>query len=98
MILDIFSQIERGSDGDPAGETDKGALRLDCDQRLMLWFRGSAITSDDGLLAYRGLDNVLALTTTGREILADAYTIKHGRHRLVSLLRHLNALAGAGIA
>ena len=58
--------------GDPVGETDRGALRLDFDRRLMLRFRGSAITSDGGLLAYRELDGVLALTTTGSEILADA--------------------------
>ena len=53
----------------------------------MLRFRGSAITSDGGLLAYRELDDVLALTTTGGEILADARTGKNGRHQLVGLLR-----------
>jgi Transposase DDE domain group 1 len=73
--------------GDPVGETDRGALRLDFDRRLMLRFRGSAITSDGGLLAYRELDDVLALTTTGGEILADARTGKNGRHQLVGLLR-----------
>ena len=73
--------------GDPVGETDRGALRLDFDLRLMLRFRGSAITSDGGLLVHRELDDVLALTTTGGEILADARTGKNGRHQLVGLLR-----------
>jgi hypothetical protein len=87
MIFSILSQIERGSHGDPVGETDRGGLRLDFDRRLMLRFRGSAITSDGGLLAYRELEDVLALTTTGGEILADARTGKNGRHQLVGLLR-----------
>jgi hypothetical protein len=38
----------------------------------MLGFRGSVITSGAGLLPYRELDDVLALTTTGGERLADA--------------------------
>jgi hypothetical protein len=36
---------------DPAGEADRGALRLDFDRRLMLRFHGSAITSDGGFVA-----------------------------------------------
>ena len=72
---------------DPTGEGDRGALRLDFDRRLMLRFLGCAITSDGGLLAYRELDGVLALTTTGGEIVADARTGKNGRHQLVGLLR-----------
>src|SRR5215510_7319542 len=73
--------------GDPPGEADRGALRLDFDRRLMLQFRGSAITSDAGLLAYRELDDTLGLTDTGADTLADARTGKNGRHRLTGLLR-----------
>jgi Transposase DDE domain group 1 len=69
--------------GDPTGE----AVRLDFDRRLMLRFRGSTITSDAGLLAYRELDNTLRLTDTGADTLADARTGKNGRHRLAGLLR-----------
>ena len=61
---------------DPTGEADKGALRLDFDRRLLLQFRGSAITSDAGLLAYRELDDTLRLTDTGADTLADARTGK----------------------
>ena len=70
--------------GDPPGEADRGVLRLDFDRRLMLQFRGSAITSDAGLLAYRELDDTLRLTDTGADTLVDART---GRHRLAGLLR-----------
>ena len=73
--------------GDPAGEADRGALRLDFDRRLMLQFRGAAITSDGGLLAYRELDDTLGLTNSGADTLADARTGKNARHLLVGLLR-----------
>src|ERR1700738_4573183 len=70
---------------DPAGETDGGALRLDFDRRVMLRFHGLAITSDGGLLAYRELDDVLALTTSGGERLAEARTGRNRRHLLVAV-------------
>src|SRR6202163_2422025 len=72
---------------DPAGGADGGALRLGFDRGLMLRSRGSAITSDGGLLAYRELDDVLALTISGGERLAEARTGKNRRHLLVGLLR-----------
>jgi len=72
---------------DPAGESNGEALRLDFDRRLMLQFRGSVVTSDAGLLAYRELDDALGLSAMAGERLADARTGKNGRHALVGMLR-----------
>jgi hypothetical protein len=72
---------------DPTGEANGGALRLDFDRRLLLQFRGSAITSDAGLLPYRELDDAVGLTDTAANTLADARTGKNIRHLLGGLLR-----------
>ena len=71
----------------PTGESESDALRLDFDRRLLLQFRGSVVTSDAGLLAYRELDDVLGLTTMASDVLADARTGKNGRHALAGLFR-----------
>ena len=71
----------------PTGESESDALRFGFDRRLMLQFRGSVVTSDAGLLAYRELDDALGLSTMAGKMLADARTGKNGRHALVGLLR-----------
>lgn len=71
----------------PAGESNDGSLRVDFDRRLMLQFRGSVVTSDAGLLAYRELDDTLGLSAMAAEVLAEARTGRNGRHALVGMLR-----------
>ena len=70
---------------DLTGEADRGALRLGF--RLMLQLRGSAITSDGGLLAYRELSDAPGFTEKGADTLADARTGKNFRHLPGGLLR-----------
>jgi Transposase DDE domain group 1 len=49
--------------------------------------RGSVITSNGGLLAYREMDDVLPLTASGGGRLAEPCTGQNRRHLLVGLLR-----------
>src|SRR5262245_24818723 len=71
----------------PRGESGSDAVRLNFDRRLMLQFRGSLVTSDAGLLAYRELDDALGLTEMAGDVLADARSGKNGRHALAGLFR-----------
>ena len=71
----------------PTGETENDVLRLGFDRRIMVQFRGSVVTSDAGLLAYRELDDVLRLTSMAGNVLADPRTGKNGRHAVAGMLR-----------
>jgi hypothetical protein len=72
---------------DPTGEADWGALRLDFNRRLMLQFRGAAITSDGGRSPIGSWMMRWGFTASGADALADPRTGKDGRHRLAGLLR-----------
>src|SRR2546423_778697 len=77
---------------DQTDEANRDALRLDFDRRLLLQFRGSAITSDAGLLPCRELDDAVGLTDTAANTLADACTRKNIRHLLGGLPRHFGCI------
>ena len=73
---------------DATGEAGSGPLRLEFDRSVKVEFRGSAISSDGGLLLHRELDDALGLSDMAAGLLADIRTGRNGRHRPAGFLRH----------
>jgi len=71
----------------PAVELDDGVIAVAFDRRLTLEFHGARITSDAGLLAYRGLDAALGVTDLAGTALTECRHGKDTRHLLTGLLR-----------
>ncbi|MDF0603958.1 IS1380 family transposase, partial [Psychromarinibacter sp. C21-152] len=73
-----------------------GPLRLGFDRSVKVQFRGSAISSDGGLLLYRDLDDALGLTDMAAALIGDPRTGRNGRHRFAGFLRQsvFSRLAG----
>jgi hypothetical protein len=71
---------------DATGEAQTGPLLLQFDRSVTVGFRGSAISSDGGLLLPRELDDALCLTDMAAGLLADVRSGASGpRPRLTVL-------------
>ncbi len=68
---------------DPKGE----GLKVGFDGSLRLEFHGAKATSDAGLLAYRDLDEALALFDSVPSVFRDSRTGRNIQHDLALLLR-----------
>ena len=67
----------------PKGE----GLKVGFDGSIRLEFHGAKVTSDAGLLAYRDLDEALALFDSVPSVFHDSRTGRNIQHDLASLLR-----------
>jgi hypothetical protein len=74
------------------GASKKQVLRVAFDSRLRLEFRGSQVTSDAGLLAFRELDEALGLTAPAEDLLHDWRTGQNTQQAIHRL--RLPAVAG----
>ncbi len=69
------------------GDEKRTPLKLNFDSKVRLEFRGATITSDEGLLACRELDDALELTDSANAFLKESRTGKNILHKLIPLLR-----------
>ena len=66
-----------------ASDSDEGPIRLCFGRRLKQEFHGIRIITDIGLLAYHELDEVLGLTASPGDLLANTRTDKNGWRAIV---------------
>lgn len=71
----------------PEGAHETGDGRLRFDRRVRMQFLGAQISSDDGLLVMRELDDTLGLSDLASAALRDSRTGKNTLHRLDGLFR-----------
>jgi hypothetical protein len=69
------------------GEARKEALPVGFDGSVRLEFHGAKVSSDGGLLAYRDVDEALALTAPAAAALTEWRTGTNIRHSMTALLR-----------
>jgi len=69
------------------GDCQDKDLRVQFDRRLKVKFLGSKVTTDAGLLAYRELDEVFALTEMVQDTFQESRIGSNKQHKLVPLLR-----------
>ena len=62
------------------GDGEKAPLRLKFNPKIRLEFRGAAITSNAGLLAFREFDVALDLTSIASRYLQESRTGRNIRH------------------
>ena len=74
----IIRQIMTSRQGHLIGDATEDQLRFGFEGRLNLQFLRSQLTTDDGLLADRELDETLELIEAGADVLADS---RQGSHR-----------------
>ena len=69
------------------GEDKNRHFRVSFTDKLKVYFKGSEVTSDGGLIAVRELDEQLGLTAMAEEYLKDkrqGRNIQHGRAHLLN--------------